>query len=184
MSEAKHGETMLARETIYEGRVITVTRDRVRLENGREGTREVVRHHGGACVAALDADGSLYFVRQFRYAYERELLELPAGKLERGEDPFEAARRELTEEVGVTADEYVSLGEFLPTCGYCNEVIHLYAAKGLHKTAQHLDEDEFVSVLKLPLTQALAMAADGRINDGKTIAALFRLQALRDAGRF
>lgn len=180
MSEAVvHRETMLRRETIFEGRVITVTRDEVRLENGASSTREVVRHHGGACVAALTDDGQLYFVRQFRYAYERELLELPAGKLEAEEDPFPAAQRELSEEVGVTADEYADLGVFLPTCGYCNEVIHLYAARGLHRTAQHLDPDEFVTVLTIPFAEAERMALAGEINDGKTIAAIFRLRSLK-----
>ena len=184
MSEPEHQETMLSRQTVFEGRVIHVTLDEVRLENGKTATREVVRHHGGACVAALTEEGALCFVRQFRYAYEKELLELPAGKLEKGEDPFLAAKRELEEEMGVTADEYAELGVFYPTCGYCNEVIHLYAAKGLHRTGQHLDPDEFVTTLTIPLVEAEQMALDGRINDGKTIAAIFRLLALRKAGRF
>lgn len=173
-----HTEKQLSQELLFEGRVITVTRDTVLLENGRQSTREVVRHNGGACVAALTGDRQLYFVRQFRYAYGRELLELPAGKLEKGEDPRPAALRELEEEVGVTAAELVELGPFLPTCGYCNEVIHLYAARGLTRTAQRLDEDEFVTVLTLPFEEAWQMAQQGRINDGKTIAALFRLKGL------
>ena len=184
MEQQAHQETMLRRESVFEGRVIHVTLDEVRLENGKTAMREIVRHHGGACVAALTEDDQLCFVRQFRYAYEKELLELPAGKLEAGEDPFLAAKRELEEEMGVTADSYVALGEFYPTCGYCNEVIHLYAAKGLHRTAQHLDPDEFVTTLTIPFGEAEQMALDGRINDGKTIAAIFRLRALRQAGRF
>ena len=184
MSEPEHQETMLERKSVFEGRVIHVTLDTVRLENGKTAQREIVRHHGGACVAALTDADELCFVRQYRYAYEEELLELPAGKLEQGEDPFVAAKRELGEEMGVTADEYLPLGVFYPTCGYCNEVIHLYAAKGLHKTSQHLDPDEFVTTLTIPLAEAEQMALDGRINDGKTIAAIFRLLALRKAGRF
>ena len=184
MEQQAHQETMLRRERVFEGRVIHVTLDEVRLENGKTAMREIVRHHGGACVAALTEDDQLCFVRQFRYAYEKELLELPAGKLEAGEDPFLAAKRELEEEMGVTADSYVALGELYPTCGYCNEVIHLYAAKGLHRTAQHLDPDEFVTTLTIPFGEAEQMALDGRINDGKTIAAIFRLRALRQTGRF
>lgn len=184
MEQQAHQETMLRRESVFEGRVIHVTLDEVRLENGKTAMREIVRHHGGACVAALTEDDQLCFVRQFRYAYEKELLELPAGKLEAGEDPFLAAKRELEEEMGVTADSYVALGVFYPTCGYCNEVIHLYAAKGLHRTAQHLDPDEFVTTLTIPFDEAEQMALDGRINDGKTIAAIFRLRAMRQTGRF
>ena len=184
MGEQAHRETMLEQESVFKGRVIHVTRDKVLLENGNTSYREIVRHHGGACVAALTEDDRLCFVRQFRYAYEKELLELPAGKLEAGEDPFLAAKRELGEEMGVSADEYADLGVFYPTCGYCNEVIHLYAAKGLHRTGQHLDPDEFVTTLTIPFDEAEQMALDGRINDGKTIAAIFRLRALREAGRF
>lgn len=180
----EHKETMLSQEVKFAGRVITVTYDTVQLENGKTSTREVVRHHGGACIAALTENDELYFVRQYRYAYEREVLELPAGKLEKGEDPFEAAKRELTEEVGVTADCYLPLGTFLPTCGYCNETIYLYAAKGLHQAMQQLDEDEFVTVLKLPFAQVETMIGAGEINDGKTIAAYYRLKLARAQGAF
>lgn len=179
-----HTEKLLSREEIFTGRVIHVTRDTVLLENGESSTREVVHHHGGACVAALTEEDELYFVRQYRHAYGREILELPAGKLEKGEDPFFAAQRELTEEAGVTADDFVSLGTFLPTCGYCTETIYLYAAKNLHQTAQHLDADEFVTVEKLPFAQVAEMIAAGQINDGKTIAAYYRLLMLRQKGAF
>ena len=119
-----HFEKRLSSETKFEGRVITVTLDRVELENGGTSTREVVRHHGGAGVAALNDEGELYLVRQYRYALDRELIEIPAGKLEKGEDPLEAAKRELGEEAGLAAAEYRDLGYIIPTCGYCSE-IHL-----------------------------------------------------------
>ena len=125
-----HFEKRLSSETKFEGRVITVTLDRVELENGGTSTREVVRHHGGAGVAALNDEGELYLVRQYRYALDRELIEIPAGKLEKGEDPLEAAKRELGEEAGLAAAEYRDLGYIIPTCGYCSEIIYLYAAKG------------------------------------------------------
>ena len=180
----QHTEKMLERDVKFAGRVITVTHDKVLLENGNTSMREIVHHNGGACVLALEEDDTVYLVRQFRYAYGRELLELPAGKLEKGEDPFEAARRELEEEVGVTAESFISLGTVLPTCGYCNEVIHLYAAKGLEKTGQHLDPDEFVTVLKMPLTELEEMIAAGRVNDAKTVIACYRLQLARAKGEF
>ncbi len=179
-----HNETTLASETIFTGRIIRVTKDTVRLENGSTSTREVVHHNGGACVAALTETGEVYLVRQFRYPYGKELVELPAGKLEPGEDPRVAALRELEEEVGVQADEMISLGEFYPSCGYCNEIIYLYAAKGLQKTRQHLDEDEFVTVQTAPLQSVVQQALSGELQDGKTIAAVLRLAALHSAGKF
>ena len=144
-----HFEKRLSSETKFEGRVITVTLDRVELENGGTSTREVVRHHGGAGVAALNDEGEIYLVRQYRYALDRELIEIPAGKLEKGEDPLEAAKRELGEEAGLAAAEYRDLGYIIPTCGYCSEIIYLYAAKGLSPVGQHLDADEFLSVFTL-----------------------------------
>ena len=102
----KHFEKTLSSDTVYEGEVFTVTRDRVELENGACAFREVVHHRGGACVAALTEKGEVLIVRQFRYPYKEELLELPAGKLEAGEAPLSAAKRELREEAGVTADHY------------------------------------------------------------------------------
>lgn len=179
-----HNETTLASETVFTGRIIRVTKDTVRLENGSTSTREVVHHNGGACVAALTETGEIYLVRQFRYPYGKELVELPAGKLEQGEDPRVAALRELEEEVGVQADEMISLGEFYPSCGYCNEIIYLYAAKGLHETRQHLDEDEFVTVQTAPLQSVVQQALSGELQDGKTIAAVLRLNALHTAGKF
>ena len=156
-----HFEKRLSSETKFEGRVITVTLDRVELENGGTSTREVVRHHGGAGVAALNDEGEIYLVRQYRYALDRELIEIPAGKLEKGEDPLEAAKRELGEEAGLAAAEYRDLGYIIPTCGYCSEIIYLYAAKGLSPVGQHLDADEFLSVFTLPLDKAAEMVLSG-----------------------
>ena len=119
-----HFEKQLSSQEIYQGRVFTVTKDTVQLENGAEGTREVVHHHGGACVAALTEDGRVYLVRQFRYAFGQEIWELPAGKLEPGEDPLEAAKRELGEEAGLAADHWQDLHPVWPTVGYCNEIIY------------------------------------------------------------
>ena len=178
-----HFEKTLNSDTRFEGRVFTVTVDKVELENGRTSTREVVHHHGGACIAALTENDEIYLVRQFRYAFGQELWELPAGKLEKGEDPFEAARRELGEECGLTAEHFVDLGPVYPTVGYCTEIIYCWAATGLSPCSMHLDEDEFLTPEKVPFDRAVEMVLSGEIRDGKTVAALLKIKALRDADR-
>ena len=169
MSNPVHFEKTLSSETLFEGRVITLTKDTALLENGRTATREVAHHHGG--------------VRQFRYAMQQELWELPAGKLEQGEDPFEAAKRELEEECGLTADHYTSLGEFYPTVGYDTEIIYTWVATGLHETHMHLDADEFLTPDRVPLEKAYEMVMRGEIKDGKTIAGILKLKALLNEGK-
>lgn len=174
-----HTEAMLESKEIFNGRVIRVTLDKVQLEDGTASTREVVHHHGGACVLPVDADGNVTMVRQFRYALGEELWELPAGKLEAGEDPFEAAKRELSEECGLTADTYTELGVVYPTVGYDSEKIYLWAAEGLHTVGQHLDAGEFLDVVKMPFAQALGLVMDGTIKDSKTQIALLKYAQLR-----
>ncbi len=169
-----HGEKTLQSKELYNGKVIRVTLDTVALENGDTSLREVVHHHGGACVLALTEQDELYMVKQFRYAFGRELWELPAGKLEAGEDPLAAARRELEEECGVRAGRLAPFMEVYPTVGYCTEVIYLYLAGDLRPAHQHLDEDEFLDVHKVPFAQALQMVLDGEIKDSKTVAGILR----------
>ena len=178
-----HTETKLESKEIFDGHVIHVTLDTVRLEDGRTSLREVVHHHGGACVLPIDNEGCIYLVRQFRYALGEEIWELPAGKLEKGEDPFAAAKRELEEECGLTADNYISLGEFYPTVGYDTEVIYTWVATGLHETKMHLDADEFLTPDRVPLEKAYQMVMSGEIKDGKTIAGVLKLKALLDEGK-
>ena len=179
-----HFEEKLSSETIFEGRVISLTRDVVRLENEEQSTREDVHHNGGACVIAINENDEIYLVRQYRYAIGAELIELPAGKLEKGEDPFIAAKRELAEEAGVTAAVYYDLGYIIPTCGYCTEKIYLFAAKNLTAVPQNLDDDEFLSVFTLPLEQAVEKVLRNEITDSKTAVGILKLKALRDAGQF
>ena len=174
-----HTEAMLESKEIFNGRVIRVTLDKVQLEDGTTSTREVVHHHGGACVLPVDDDGNVTMVRQFRYALGEELWELPAGKLEAGEDPFEAAKCELSEECGLTADTYTELGVVYPTVGYDSERIYLWAAEGLHTVGQHLDAGEFLDVVKMPFAQALGLVMDGTIKDSKTQIALLKYAQLR-----
>ena len=183
MTDTHHyTEEKLSSEEIFRGRIFTVTKDMVRLEDGRERSREMVHHHGGACILPLFADNTICLVRQYRYAMGQELWELPAGKLELDEDPFEAAKRELEEECGLVADHFVPLGEFYPTVGYCTEVIHGWIATGLHETQMHLDDGEFLTPERVPLDEAVAMVMDGRIKDGKTVAGILKAQYLRSTG--
>ena len=179
-----HFEKQLSSREVFAGRVIRVTVDDVELENGNTSVREVVHHHGGAGVIAINDKGEITLVRQFRYALGKELIEIPAGKLEPGEDPFEAARRELGEEAGLVARTFRKLGETIPTCGYDSEVIYLYAAKDLEATGCHLDPDEFVTVFTMPLEEAVEKVFSGEISDGKTVTAILMLHILRSRSLF
>ena len=160
-----HSESQLDIRTLFQGRVHTVTFDRVRLENGAESTREVVHHHGGACIAALTDSDEIYLVRQYRYALGQELWELPAGKLEKGEDPFEAAKRELAEECGLVAEHYTDLGEFYPTVGYCTAIIYTWLARGLAPCPMHLDDDACLTPQTLPCAPGSALGPYGLLQD-------------------
>ena len=175
-----HTETMLESKEIFNGRVIRVTVDKVQLEDGTTSTREIVHHHGGACILPVDADGSVTMVRQFRYAFGEEIWELPAGKLEADEDPFEAAKRELSEECGLTADNFIDLGVVYATVGYDSEKIYLWAATGLHKGGQHLDAGEFLDVVRMPFAEALQKVLHGEIKDSKTQIGLMKYALLQD----
>lgn len=175
-------EKIVKKNYIYEGKIINVRRDDAELPNGKPCIREVVEHPGGVCVAALTDDDELLFVRQFRYPYLEVVAELPAGKLEKGEDPFESGKRELEEETGCVAETYRDLGKFYPTPGYCGEIIHLYAAKDLTFTKQNLDEDEFLNVERIPLDKAVEMVLNNELRDGKTQAAVLKVKLLRDKG--
>ena len=162
-------EKTLSSKPIYDGRIIHVHVDQVELENGAVATREVVDHPGGVSVAALTEKNELIFVRQFRYPYHKVLLELPAGKLEPGEDPFEAMKREQMEETGTRGESYVSLGEVYPTGGYCGEIIRLWACRAVgEQQALRLDEDEFLDTERIPLEEAVEMVCRNEIPDAKT----------------
>ena len=171
-------EKTLSQDYKYNGRIINLRVDEAQLENGKTALREVVEHHGGVCVAALDEDGRLLMVRQFRYPYGEVLLEIPAGKLEKGEDPLECGKRELEEETGYVAEKFTDLGKLYPTPAYVTEVIHMYYAENLTKTAQHLDADEFLSVEHVPLADAVEMVMNGEIRDSKTQVAILKLKEL------
>ena len=177
-------EKTVRKNYVYKGRIINVRCDDAELPNGKPCLREVIEHPGGVCVAALTQSDELIFVRQFRYPYYEVVLELPAGKLEKGEDPLETGKRELLEEAGCVAEEYADLGKFYPSPGYCGEIISLYAARGLSFSGQKLDEDEFLNVETIPLDRAVEMVLSNEIRDGKTQAAVLKLKLLKDRGRF
>ena len=174
-------ESKISSHEIFNGRIFRVTKDVVLLEDNTQANREVVHPHGGVCVAALDEEDNLYFVRQFRYALGEEVLELPAGKREKDEDPMLCGIRELEEECGCKAGSFELLSVMYPTVGYCSEVIHIYLAKELTATAQRLDEGEFLSVEKIPFSTALEMVLRDEIPDAKTQLAILKIHAMRTA---
>jgi len=161
-------EKKLSSEKIYAGKVFSVERDRVLLPDGAEAVREVARHPGGVCVAAVDANRDVYLVEQYRYPLGFVTLELPAGKLDPGERPLAAALRELREETGLVAERMRCVGEYYATPGFCDELLTLYVADSLVGASQQLDEGEFLNVKKMPLGEAVGMVLDNRIRDGKT----------------
>ncbi len=165
---------------IHNGRVLNFHVDDITLCNGEKATRECVDHPGGVGIIALTDDECVYMVRQFRYPYKESIYEIPAGKREKGEDPLETGKRELQEECGIVAENYIDLGRIYPSPGYTNEEIYLYAATGLTEVEQNLDEDEFLQVTKMKLTTLITKIMSGEITDAKTIAAAFKLKELRN----
>lgn len=176
-------EKTIESKDIFEGRIIHVRLDTVELPNGNTSTREVVAHQGGVCVAALTEKNELLFVRQYRYPYHEVLLELPAGKLEKGESPLENGKRELLEETGATGRGYVSLGKLYPSPGYCGEIIHMYFCRVAGYGEQNPDDDEFVEVERIPLSRAVEMVLNHEIPDAKTQTAVLKTALLLKEGR-
>ena len=172
-------EKTLEKRYIYKGRIINVRNDRAELPDGKEVLREVVEHPGGVAVLPLTAENEVIFVRQFRYPYYMQILEIPAGKLEHGRDPFSEGQRELREETGNTASLWYDLGKMLPSPGYATECIYLYACSGLTFKGQQLDEDEFLDLVTVPYEKAVSMVLDGTLTDGKTQAAILKYDMLR-----
>lgn len=173
-------EKMVSSQTIFEGRIIRVTLDKAQLPDGSLAGREVVYHPGGVAVLALDEDGTVYLVKQFRYPIQRLLLELPAGKLDHGaeEDRLLGAQRELSEETGLEAAEWTYLGYTLASPGFCDEALHMYLARGLTRKKQHLDADEFLDVVTMPFAELVKQVMDGTITDGKTVSTTLKVKVL------
>lgn len=171
-------EKTLRSERIYDGKIIHVRRDEVLLPNGHTAMREVVAHPGGVGILALDGDGTVLLVRQYRYAFGRTLLEIPAGKREKGEEPLTTAKRELQEETGAQADSWMSLGALIASPGCYDEVLYLYLATGLRFGQTHPDEDEFLALERMSLAELVRRCMDGEITDAKTVCAALKAKNL------
>ena len=163
------GEKQVSTEDIFDGVILHVKRDMVKLSNGSETVREVIRHIGAVCVIPVTEKNEVIMERQYRYPLDRVILEIPAGKLDApDEDRLSAIKRELREETGYSADEWTEIGDFHPAPAYSDEFITMYLARSLHKGEQQLDEDEFLDVYAIPLPELVQDVMEGRISDAKT----------------
>lgn len=169
-------EKQISTETVYTGRIVNVRNDVAELHNGRHVPREVVEHPGGVAVVPLTAENTVLMVRQFRYPFGEELLEIPAGKLEPGEDPLDCAMRELSEETGCSAGRVVYLGPVYTSPGFSREILHIYLAMDLTAGEMHLDENEFLSVETVALASLTEEIMSGEIRDAKTIVGILKAQ--------
>lgn len=168
-------ETTISSEEIFDGQVVHLYKDDISLPNGKPATREVIRHVGAVAIVPMTEDGKVIIERQFRYPLNRVITEIPAGKLDsKSEDRLSAAKRELEEETGYLADEWIELGDYIPAAAYCDEVITMYLAKGLHMGTRNLDEDEFLNVETVSLEELVEDIIQGKIADGKTQAAILK----------
>jgi ADP-ribose pyrophosphatase len=171
-------ERTLSRESKFDGRILHVHVDEVALPNGRRSTREVADHVSGAAILALDQRSNVLTVTQYRYVFSRPLLEIPAGKLEPGEDPAAGALRELREETGAVPDEFLPMGKLLPAPGCYGEVLYLFLARGLHMEEARPDPDEFLIQERIPFDEMVHRIMAGEIEDAKTVAAVLKAKLL------
>lgn len=177
-------EEKLSSEEIFEGRVLRVTRDCVRLPNGRQATREVAWHNGAVAILPVFDDGTVLIEHQYRYPHGRTVLEIPAGKLDtRDEEPLSAAKRELREETGLVASRWTELGVTIPSVAILSERITVYAAEGLSYAATAPDEDEFLILERMPFDKLLALVLSGKIEDSKTQVAVLKYFAMKEKSR-
>lgn len=172
-------ETVVSSKDIYDGFILHVKEDVIKLPNGEPASRELIRHIGAVCIVPVTNDGKIIVERQFRYPINRIITEIPAGKLDyKDEDRLEAAKRELREETGYLADNWTDLGLYYPAAAYSDEKITMYMATGLHNGEQDLDEDEFLEVSAVPVSELVDMIMNGEITDGKTQVAVLKVARL------
>ena len=172
-------EKMLESELIFDGKVVHLYKDKIELPNGNTSVREYVKHLGAVCIIPITNENEVLLVKQYRYAVGEVLTEIPAGKLDyAGEDPLSAAIRELSEETGAVAKNIIPLGIYYGSPAIMGEKIHMYLATGLSFKTQHLDDDEFLDVIKMPLEEAVNRVLDGTLRDGKTQSAILRAAAM------
>ena len=175
MDETHLIESTISEKKIFDGDILHVRVDQILLPNGLPATREIIRHIGAVCVLPLISDEKVVMERQYRYPVARILREIPAGKLDSADEPpLDAVKRELREETGYEASEWISLGKILPAPAYCDEVLYLYLALGLHAGSQKLDSDEFLDVETVPLSELVEDVMNGKIEDAKTQIAVLK----------
>ena len=174
-------EKKLTSELKMKGIIVNVYHDKAELCDGRVVGMEVVEHPGGVTILPVDEDGMCYMVQQYRYPMQKLMLEAPAGKLEPGEDPMVCAVRELSEETGFSADEYIYLGAHATSPGYSTEILHIYLALGLHAGQVHPDEGEFLNLEKHNIQELLDMVMDNQIEDAKTVIAVLKAARILNA---
>ena len=179
----KFYEKQIETRTVYEGVIVDIKRDIVELQNGSRSGREVVLHPGGVGIVAVTDDKKVLMVRQYRYPMEEELLEIPAGKLDAGEHPFECAVRELSEETGCTANKYVDLGPIYPSPGFCRETLYLYLALELQPGEMHLDENELLSVEHVDIDELIDQIMANKLKDAKSIVGIMKAKLYLETGR-
>lgn len=183
MEDKNLREVMVKSTNVFDGFILHVNKDDILLPDGRPATREVIRHIGAVCIVPITDDGKVIMERQFRYPLDKVIWEIPAGKLDsKTEDRLEAAKRELREETGFTADEWINIGDYFPAAAYTDEHITMYLAKGLHKGDRDLDDDEFLDVYEIPLSDLYEQVLKGEITDGKTQVAILKAHAILNRG--
>ena len=170
----KFYEKQVETETVFKGMIVNVRKDVAELQNGNRADREVVEHPGGVGIVAITNDNKVLMVRQYRYPMEEEILEIPAGKLDGDEDPFECAVRELSEETGYTAARYVDLGAIYPSPGFCRETLYLYLALDLQQGEMHLDENELLSVEQVDIDELIDQIMANKLKDAKSVVGVMK----------
>lgn len=175
-------EKTISKEYIFKGEVIWLRVDTVTTPMGNTATREIVEHPGGVCVVPIDENGNVIMEHQYRRPFDTTVFELPAGKLNYGEDPLECGKRELEEETGMRAKRYIPMGKMYPTPGFCSEVLHMYAALDLYSGKPNPDDDELIEIERLPLSKLVDMVIAGEIIDGKTCVALLKANEMINRG--
>lgn len=171
-------EKKVSSEYIFDGRLLQVYRDTIELPNGKPATREYIKHQGAVAVVPVTDEGEIIAVRQYRYPVGKVTIEIPAGKLDKGEEPLDAAKRELSEETGVESADIEYIGGLYPSVAYTDEIIHMYVAKNLKYGQMHTDADEFLDVVKIKIDDFVDMILKGEIMDSKTQAAVLKVAML------